>query len=95
MNIQPLFDRVLIKRQDDEEVSAGGIVIPDSAKEKTHRGEVIARGAGRILDDGKTRNVSVKVGDRVLFEKYAGTEIKLDGNEHLIVREDDILGVIN
>ena len=92
--IRPLHDRVIVRRLEEERKSAGGIVIPDSAKEKPIQGEVIAVGTGKILEDGKVRPLDVKKGDRVLFGKYAGTEVKLDGEEHLILREDDVLGVI-
>ena len=93
-NIRPLQDRILLKRVKEEEKSKGGIIIPDSAKEKPIEGEVIAVGNGKVLEDGTVRKLDVKVGDRVLFGKYSGTEIKLDGEERLIVREDDILGVL-
>jgi chaperonin GroES len=94
MNIRPLQDRVLVKRVAEEEKTKGGIIIPDSAKEKPVEGKVIAVGRGKVMDDGKLRELDVKKGDRILFGKYAGTEIKLDGEEHLILREDDILGVL-
>ncbi len=94
MKIKPLQDRILIKRVASEEKSAGGIIIPDNAKEKPQEGEVVAVGAGKILADGKISKPDVKVGDRVLFTKYAGSEVKLDGTEHLILREDDLLGVM-
>ncbi len=92
--VRPLHDRVLIKRIEQQEEIRGGIVIPDTAKEKPQQGEVIAAGDGRILEDGTRRPLDVKVGDQVLFGKYSGTEIKLDGEEYLIMREDDILGII-
>ncbi|MDZ4348881.1 MAG: co-chaperone GroES [Xanthomonadaceae bacterium] len=95
MNIQPLHDRVVIKRMEEEKVSAGGIVIPDSAKEKPIKGEVIAVGEGKPLDNGQTRAPKVKAGDKVLFGKYSGTEIKIDGEEYLVAREDDILAIFN
>ena len=95
MSIKPLFDRVVIKRMEEEKVSAGGIVIPDSATEKPIKGEVVAVGAGKALDNGSTRAPAVKVGDKVLFGKYNGTEVKVDGEEHLILREDDILAVFD
>ncbi len=95
MNITPLNDRILVKRQNEEEKTAGGIVIPDTAKEKTFRGEVVSVGPGKVLDSGNTRAPQVKVGDKVLFEKYAGTEVKIAGNEHLIIREEEVLGIIN
>lgn len=94
MKVTPLHDRVLVRRIEEEELSAGGIIIPDTAKEKPLRGEVISAGKGKILEDGSRRALEVKAGDRVLFGKYAGTEIKVDGTEHLILREDDILGII-
>lgn len=94
MNIKPLFDRVVIKRMEEEKVSAGGIVIPDSATEKPVKGEVLAVGEGKALDNGSVRAPKVKVGDKVLFGKYAGTEFKLDGQEILVVKEDDILAVL-
>ena len=92
--IRPLHDRVIVKRIEEEEKTAGGIIIPDTAKEKPQQGEVIAAGKGKILEDGSVRPLDVKVGDRVIFSKYAGTEIKIDGEEYLIMREDDILGVV-
>jgi chaperonin GroES len=92
--IRPLQDRVLLKRVQEEQKTKGGIIIPDSAKEKPVEGEVVAVGNGKVLDDGTLRKLTVKAGDRVLFGKFSGTEIKLDGEEHLIVREDDILGVV-
>jgi chaperonin GroES len=93
-NVRPLHDRVIVRRLDEEEKSAGGIIIPDTAKEKPIQGEVIAVGKGKILDNGEVRSLDVKKGDRVIFSKYAGTEIKLDGKEYLMMREDDILGVV-
>lgn len=95
MQVRPLHDRVLVKRFSEEEKSAGGIIIPDTAKEKPIQGEIISVGQGRIGEDGTVRPLDVKKGDRVLFGKYAGTEIKIDGNEYLMMREEDILGVIN
>ncbi|MFC1642991.1 co-chaperone GroES [Myxococcota bacterium] len=94
MKIRPLQDRVIVKRVKEEEKTKGGIIIPDTAKEKPIEGEVIAVGTGKVLDDGTTRKPEVKAGDRVLFGKYSGTEVKIEGEEHLILREDDILGVI-
>jgi chaperonin GroES len=94
MKIRPLQDRLVVKRLAEEEKTKGGIIIPDSAKEKPIEGEVIAVGNGKFSDDGKQRPLDVKKGDRVLFGKYSGTEIKVDGVEHLILREDDILGVL-
>jgi len=94
MKIRPLQDRVIVKRVEEEEKTKGGIIIPDTAKEKPMEGKVIAVGKGKLLEDGKIHALDVKAGDRVLFAKYAGTEVKIDGEEHLIMREDDILGVI-
>jgi|SRR5262245_34159279 chaperonin GroES len=94
MAIRPLHDRVLIKRVEEEQKTKGGIIIPDTAKEKPAEGKVIAVGNGRVLEDGKVRPLDVKPGDRVLFGKYSGSEVKVDGEEHLILREDDILVVI-
>jgi len=93
-NVRPLHDRVIVRRLDEEEKSAGGIIIPDSAKEKPVEGKVIAAGNGKILENGDVRPLDVKAGDKVIFSKYAGTEIKIDGDELLMMREDDILGVI-
>lgn len=95
MNIQPLHDRVVIKRMEEERKSPGGIVIPDTAAEKPIQGEVIAVGEGKPLDNGQVRPLKVKKGDRVLFGKYAGTEVKINGTEYLVVREDDILAILN
>jgi chaperonin GroES len=94
MKIRPLQDRVIVKRVEEEEKTKGGIIIPDTAKEKPMEGKIIAAGKGKVLEDGKIHPLDVKAGDRVLFGKYAGTEVKIDGEEHLIMREDDILGVI-
>ncbi len=94
MNIRPLNDRVIVKRLEEEKTSPGGIVIPDSATEKPVRGEVVAVGAGKALDNGQVRPLAVKAGDKVLFGKYAGTEIKVDGQEILVMREDDIIAVL-
>ena len=94
MKIRPLQDRVIIKRLEEEEKTKGGIIIPDSAKEKPVEGEVVAVGKGKRADDGKLIALDVKAGDRVLFGKYGGTEVKIEGVEHLIMREDDILGII-
>jgi len=94
MTIRPLQDRVIIKRVKEEEKSKGGIIIPDTAKEKPIEGKVVAVGNGKILENGTVRKLDIKVGDTVLFGKYSGTEVKIDGEEHLILREDDILGVI-
>lgn len=94
MKLRPLHDRVIIKRLEAETKSAGGIVIPDSAAEKPIKGEVIAAGTGKILEDGKVRPIAVKVGDIVLFGKYSGTEVKVDGEELLVMREEDIVAVV-
>ncbi len=94
MKIRPLNDRILVKRLEEEEKTAGGIIIPDSAKEKPAEGEIIAIGPGKLNDAGERIAVDLKVGDRVLFSKYGGTDVKLDGEDYLIMREDDILGVI-
>ncbi len=94
MNIRPLNDRILVKRLEEEEKTAGGIIIPDSAKEKPAEGEIIAIGPGKRNDAGERIAIDLKVGDRVLFSKYGGTDVKLDGEDYLIMREDDILGVI-
>jgi len=94
MKIRPLQDRVIVKRIEEAEKTKGGIIIPDTAKEKPMEGKVIAVGKGKLMDDGKVHALDVKAGDRVLFGKYAGTEVKIDGEEHLIMREEDILGVI-
>jgi chaperonin GroES len=94
MKIRPLHDRVIIKREEEERTSAGGIVIPDSATEKPIRGKVVAVGNGKILEDGSVRKVDVKKGDNVLFGKYSGTEIKMDGDELIVMREEDIMAVI-
>ena len=93
-NIKPLHDRVVIKRMEEEKLSAGGIVIPDSAAEKPIKGEVIAVGTGKVLDNGQVRAPQVKVGDKVLFGKYSGTEVKLDGAELLVVKEDDLFAIL-
>ena len=94
MKIRPLQDRVIVKRLPEEEKTKGGIFIPDSAKEKPQQGEVVAVGKGKVADDGKLIKPEVSVGDKVLFSKYGGTEVKIDGEELLIMREDDILGII-
>ena len=94
MKMRPLQDRVIIKRVKEEERTKGGLIIPDTAKEKPIEGLVVAVGNGKALEDGTVRKLDVKEGDRVLFGKYSGTEVKIDGEEHLILREDDILGVI-
>ncbi len=94
MRIRPLQDRVIIKRMEEEEKTKGGIIIPETAKEKPLEGKVIAAGNGRILESGEVRPLDIKEGDRILFSKYAGTEITVEGEEYLMMREDDILGVI-
>ncbi|EYF08973.1 co-chaperone GroES [Chondromyces apiculatus] len=94
MKIRPLQDRVIVKRIKEEEKTKGGIIIPDTAKEKPIEAIVVAVGNGKVLEDGTTRKLDLKEGDRILFGKYSGTEVKVDGEEHLILREDDILGVI-
>ena len=94
MKVRPLHDRLIVKRIDEEEKTAGGIIIPDTAKEKPQEGRVIAVGPGKVDEDGKRRPLDVNKGDRVLFGKYAGTEIQLEGVEHLIIREDDVLAVV-
>ena len=94
MKLRPLHDRVIVKRMEEERMSAGGIVIPDSATEKPIRGEVLAVGNGKILENGDKRALDISVGDKVLFGKYSGTEVKVDGEELLVMREEDIMGVI-
>jgi chaperonin GroES len=94
MKIRPLQDRIIVKRVDEEETTKGGIIIPDTAKEKPQEGKVIAVGKGKVNEDGKLQPLDVKKGDKVLFSKYAGTEINIEGEEHLIIREDDVLGVV-
>ena len=94
MKIRPLHDRVIIKRMEEERLSAGGIVIPDSATEKPIKGEVIAVGQGKILEDGTVRPIGVKVGEKVLFGKYSGTEVKIEGTDYLVMNEDDLMGVL-
>lgn len=94
MKIRPLHDRVVVKRVEEDKTSAGGIVIPDSATEKPIEGKVIAVGNGKILDNGEVRALDVKKGDKILFGKYSGTEVKVDGEEYLVMREDDIMGII-
>ncbi len=94
MNIRPLHDRVIIKRMEEERTSPGGIVIPDTAAEKPIRGEVIAVGKGKILENGEVRGLDLKVGDKVLFGKYSGTEVKVNGEELLVMREEDVMAVI-
>ena len=94
MKIRPLYDRIVVKRIEEQETIRGGIIIPDSAKEKPQEGEVIAVGNGKRLEDGKLVALDVKVGDRILFGKYSGSDIKLDGDEYMIMREDEVLGVL-
>jgi len=94
MKVRPLHDRVIVKRVEEEEKTKGGIIIPDTAKEKPVEGKVIAVGGGKVLDNGTKLPLEVKKGDRVLFAKYAGTDIKIDGKEHLIMREDDIIAIV-
>ena len=94
MKIRPLQDRLIIKRVAEENKTKGGIIIPDTAKEKPLEGEVIAVGNGKVLEDGKVRPLDIKAGDRILFSKYAGTEVRIEGEDHLILREEDVLGVI-
>ncbi|MDX1442920.1 MAG: co-chaperone GroES [Gammaproteobacteria bacterium] len=94
MNLRPLHDRVIIKRLEAETKTAGGIVIPDSATEKPIKGEVVAVGNGKILENGETRALDLKKGDKVLFGKYAGTEVKVDGEEYLVMREEDVMAVV-
>jgi chaperonin GroES len=95
MKIRPLHDRLLVKRLEEQETTKGGIIIPDSAKEKPIEGKVLAAGHGKLLEDGKVRPLDVKEGDRILFGKYSGTEIKIEGEEHLILREDEVLAVVD
>lgn len=94
MKFKPLKDRILVKYSDEPEKSAGGLYIPDTAKEKPQKGEVIAVGSGKITDDGKVQKMEIKIGDNVLFEKYSGSKIVIDDTEYLIIREDDVLGIL-
>jgi len=94
MKIRPLQDRIIVKRLEEEEKTKGGIIIPDSAKEKPQEGKVIAVGKGKMTEEGKLIPLDVKVGDRILFGKYSGTEVKIEGEEHLIMKEEDILGIV-
>jgi chaperonin GroES len=94
MKIRPLHDRILVRRIDEETKTKGGIIIPDTAKEKPQEGRVVAVGSGRVMEDGKVRPLDVQKGDRILFSKYSGSEVKLDGEEHLIVREEDVLAIL-
>ena len=95
MKMRPLHDRVIVKREEEERKSAGGIVIPDTAAEKPVRGDVVAVGSGKVLENGESRPVDVKVGDKVLFGKYSGTEVKIDGKDYIVMREDDIMAIID
>jgi len=95
MNIRPLYDRIVVKRLEEKETVQGGIIIPDTAKEKPQEGEVVAVGKGKRLEDGKLVPLDLKVGDRILFGKYSGSDIKLDGDEYLIMREDEVLGILD
>ncbi len=94
MKIKPLHDRILVRRLEEDTKSAGGIIIPDNAKEKPIQGEVVAIGNGKVLDNGQVRAVAVKAGDKILFGKYSGTEVKLEGTEYLVMREDDVMAVL-
>ena len=94
MNVRPLYDRILIKRVDEEQKTAGGLFIPDTAKEKPQQGLVVAVGNGKVQEDGSLRKLEVKAGDKILFSKYSGNDIKIEGTEHLILREDDVLAVL-
>lgn len=94
VGVRPLHDRILVRRMAEEEKTAGGLYIPDTAKEKPQKGEIVAAGKGRLTEDGKVMPLEVKIGDQVLFGKYSGTELKLNGNEYLMMREEDILGII-
>ena len=95
MNVKPLADRILVRRIEEKETLRGGIIIPDTAKEKPQEGEVVAVGPGRLTEDGKRINLEVKKGDRVLIGKYSGTDVKIDGTEYIILREDDVLGILS
>ena len=94
MSLRPLHDRIIVERLDEDEKTKGGIIIPDSAKEKPQKGKIVAVGKGKILEDGKVRSLELKAGDIVLFGKYSGTEVKIDNEDRLIMREDDVLAVI-
>lgn len=94
LGVRPLHDRILVRRTEEETKTAGGLFIPDSAKEKPQRGEIVAAGKGRVTEEGKTMPLEVKVGDKILFAKYAGTEIKFDGQEFIMMREEDVLGIV-
>lgn len=95
LNVRPLHDRILVRRTKEEDTTSGGIIIPDTAKEKPQRGEVVATGKGRVTEDGKVLPLEVKKGDKVLFSKYAGTDLKLNGEEYLMINESDVLGILN
>ncbi|MEY4617467.1 MAG: hypothetical protein RJB66_2427 [Pseudomonadota bacterium] len=95
IGVRPLHDRILVKRTTEDDKTAGGLYIPDSAKEKPQKGEVVAAGKGRVLEDGKVLPLEIKVGDKILFSKYAGTELKLNGEEYLMMREEDVLGIVH
>jgi chaperonin GroES len=95
IGVRPLHDRILVKRTTEDEKTAGGLYIPDTAKEKPQKGEVVAAGKGRVLEDGKVLPLEIKVGDKILFSKYAGTELKLNGEEYLMMREEDVLGIVH
>jgi chaperonin GroES len=95
LNIRPLQDRIIVKQLEEEDKSAGGIIIPDTAKEKPHQGKVVAVGNGKIQENGKIRKLDVKVGDRILFEKFAGTTLKIEGEEYMIMREEEILAIVH
>ena len=95
LNIRPLQDRIIVKQLEEESKSAGGIIIPDTAKEKPHQGKVMAVGNGKVMEDGKIRKLDVKVGDRVLFEKFAGATVRIDGDDYMIMREEEILAIIH
>jgi chaperonin GroES len=94
MNLRPLHDRILVRRLEEKEAMRGGIIIPDTAKEKPQQAEVVAVGSGKLLEDGQRATIDVKAGDRILFGKYSGSDVKIDGEEYLILREDEILGVL-
>jgi chaperonin GroES len=95
LNVRPLHDRILVRRTKEEDTTSGGIIIPDTAKEKPQRGEVVATGKGRVTEDGRVLPLEVKKGDKVLFSKYAGTDLKLNGEEYLMINESDVLGILN
>ena len=95
LNVRPLHDRILVRRTKEDDTTSGGIIIPETAKEKPQRGEVVATGKGRVTEDGKVLPLEVKSGDKVLFSKYAGTDLKLDGQEYLMITESDVLGILN